>query len=169
MRELCKITSPNWKSPKRTNRAEADLARVRTETGLFINSDASEGTGVKQSAPPPPHWSTSSWRYLTDLEAVRLLETQVSQASSATSLPACRGELLAGPALTARGVLTPRTGVELPGSARSAYGRFCRLKTALAGTAVPLTSESDGLQVDLAAEWQSYAAAARVEPGPRDI
>ena len=147
---------------QRMNQAEADLARVRTETGLFINSDASEEQELNNLRHRQVTLVNEQLaQYLTDLEAVRLLETQVSQASSADQLAGLPWELLAGPALTARGVLTPELAQSLLDQPDQLTAALQAEEKALAGTVESLTSESDGLQADLAAEWQSYAAAQR--------
>ena len=85
---------------QRMDQAEAELAQIRTETGLFINSDSSEEqeiTNVRRRQLSLVNQRLAE--YLTDLDAVRLLAGEVTQVSDADQLADLPWELLAGPAL----------------------------------------------------------------------
>ncbi len=147
---------------QRMDQAEAELARVRTETGLFINSDSSEEQEI--SNVHRRQLSLVNDRlaaYLTDLDAVRLLQTGVSQSTGADQLASLPWELLAGPVIAARGELTPELAQSLLDQPDELLAALQAEEQALSGAVESLTSESDGLQAALAADWQLYGAAQR--------
>ncbi len=147
---------------QRMDQAEADLAQVRTETGLFINSDSSEEQEI--SNVHRRQLSLVNDRlaaYLTDLDALRLLAADVSQSSTADQLADLPWELLAGPVVAQRGELTPELAQSLLDQPDELLAVLQAEEQALAGAVESLTGESDGLQAALAADWQLYGAAQR--------
>lgn len=144
------------------DQAEADLAQIRTETGLFINSDSSEEqeiTNVRRRQLSLVNQRLAE--YLTDLDAVRLLAGEVSQASGADPLAGLPWELLAGPALAARGQLTPELAQSLLDQPDQLLAALQAEEQALDRAVESLTSESDAVQADLAADWQRYGVVQR--------
>lgn len=147
---------------QRMEQAEADLAQIRAETGLFINSDSSEEQEI--SNVHRRQLSLVNDRlaaYLTDRDALRLLASGVSQSSDADQLAGLPWELLVGPVIAARGELTPELAQGLLDRPDELLAALQSEEKALTGAVESLTSESDSLQAALAADWQRYGVAQR--------
>lgn len=152
---------------QRMDQVEQELARVRSETGLFINSDASEEQEISNVRRLQLSLVNQQLaEHQADLESLRLLTGRVEQAGDLAALP---WELLAGPALAARGQLTPQSARDLAAQPEQLLALLRSEEQALAVAVEDLTRASDALQADLASDWQRYSAVQRQYNLAREI
>lgn len=147
---------------QRVKEAEQNLAQVRTETGMFFDSDFSneqEIASVHRGQQALINQRLAE--YLTDLDAVRLLAAEVPTAGSADALADLPWELLSGPVLAARGELTPELAQSLFDQPDQLLAALQAEEQSLASTVEALTSESDAVQSTMADDWQRYSTALR--------
>lgn len=142
---------------QRKQQAEANLAQVRSETGLFVQGisiDEEEITNVRRRQLVLTNQRLAE--YQGDLDAVRLLAGEVSKTSDRDQLAGLPWELLAGPALAVRGQLTPDVALSLVDQPDELLARLQTEEQSLSGAIELLTSESQAVQTELAADWQRY-------------
>lgn len=147
---------------QRMEQAEQELAQVRSETGLFINSDSSEEQETANARSRQLALVNQRLaEYQTDLDALRLLSAEAAQVSDSDQLANLPWELLAGPVLAARGAVTPDLARSLLDQPDELLAALQAEDQALAGAVESLTAESNAVQTRLAADWQLYGVAQR--------
>ena len=99
--------------------------------------------------------------YRNDLEALRYLASQLETAQPGIDLTQLPWELLGGPVLSERGVLSPTLAL---GSLEDPQALLAALRSeeaALAATTDQLTKESEDLKRQGADDWRNYSTALR--------
>lgn len=99
--------------------------------------------------------------YHIDLASLRYLADRLAEAPSAADLRALPWELLDGPVLSQRGVLTSAEATSLLESPEALLAVIEKEEAALARTAEELAAQSEALQAELAGDWLAFDVAMR--------
>lgn len=141
---------------------EEKLAQVRTETGLYAPGDSpDEGILFSRRQRELDLINQRLAEYLTDLESLRYLEQRLAAAGPDTNLSLLPWELLDGPVLSQRGVITSAVALASLDDPAQLLTRLKQEEESLATTAGELTRQSERVQAELAADWQRYAEVSR--------
>lgn len=142
---------------------ETRLAEVRRQTGIYASSEeggsASDALSLRQVQINQLNKQQAEYR--NDLEGLRYLEQLVSDAAPDANLTLLPWQLLNGPVLQARRTLGPETVQELLNDPQALLDLLQSEDAILAQTADQLAAQSEALQTQLAADWQSYSALER--------
>jgi uncharacterized protein involved in exopolysaccharide biosynthesis len=136
---------------------EAALANTRARTGLYDNGTL---TGEMAEASLKVHQlnqiNETLAQYLAALRNLRLLQGDLAQAASQTDLAQLPWELLAGPVLSQRGVVSPESALANLEDPARLLDLLRREESALQDTVDALGQEANQLQTALAADWQDF-------------
>lgn len=139
---------------------DTQLQQVRSRTGLYAPTGGPEE--IMKFSPNQEQLSQVNQtlaEYRNDLASLRYLRGQLAQPGvDLTTLP---WELLAGPVLSARGVVTPqsaRAGLRDPAGLEALLAQE---ETALAAAEKELAANADRIQASVAEDWQLYDEALR--------
>lgn len=156
---------------QRLAETEEALAQVSTSTGLFI----SEGGTLETTDPFSARQSQIALlnqrlaQYRIDLDSLRYLASWLEQASPTTDLGALPWELLNGPVLSQRAVLTPEEVGTLLDRPDALLAAIQEEEAALAQMVEQLAAQSEDVQARLAADWLAFNLARREYGVAREI
>jgi uncharacterized protein involved in exopolysaccharide biosynthesis len=149
---------------------EATLAETRSRTGLY-NSSAIPDEIMKPSI-NLQHLNQVTEilaDYLLDLQNIRLVQGELAKATADTDLAQLPWELLAGPVLSQRGVISPeiaRANLDTPAGLLELLREE---EDALQATADALEEEADQLRDTLATDWYDFEKILRERNHARDL
>lgn len=145
---------------QRLDEADAELEEARSRTGLYAPTGGAEE--VMKFSPNQEQLSQANQtlaEYRNDLASLRYLRSQLAQPGvDLTTLP---WELLAGPVLSARGIVTPQSARAALRDPASLDALLAQEETALAAAAEELATHVDRIQATVAADWRLYDEALR--------
>jgi uncharacterized protein involved in exopolysaccharide biosynthesis len=149
--------------------SEAALANSRARTGLYDNSNlAGEMMGSSLKHQQLNQIDETLAEYLAALRNLRLLQGGLAQAPSQTDLAELPWELLAGPVLTQRGVISPESALASLNDTAQLLNLLRQEERALQATADALAQEADQLRAALAADWQEFETTVRQRDQAQD-
>jgi uncharacterized protein involved in exopolysaccharide biosynthesis len=149
---------------------EEALAETRARTGLYSNTNVPDES--MRSSINLQHLNRVNEtlaEYLLTLQNLRLVQRDLAQATSETDLAQLPWELLAGPLLTQRRVVTPEIARASLNDPAGLLDLLRQEENALQATADALGKEADQLQAALAADWQDFEEIFRERNQARDF
>lgn len=145
--------------------AEASDALTEASTSSGLYSTASDSLEVVNSSSALQAQvdllNQRLSEYHIDLASLRYLADRLAEAPSAADLRALPWELLDGPVLSQRGVLTSAEATSLLESPEALLAVIEEEEAALARTAEELAAQSEALQAELAGDWLAFDVAMR--------
>ena len=150
---------------------EKALADVRTETGFLLVSGTDPNSIEIQNLPlrQLDLKSQTLAEYRNDLEGLRYLASQLETAQPGADLTQLPWELLGGPVLNERGVVSPTLALKSLDDPQKLLTALRSEETALAAATDQLTNESEGLKRQVADDWRIYSTALRTNNQARDV
>lgn len=134
---------------------EGQLEQVRAQTGIYNVTAGAEG--VMKFAPDQGLLSLTSQRlaeYENDLASLRYLQSQLAQPG--VDLESLPWERLAGPVISARGVVTPEVARDSLGDPAQLKALLQQEEASLSATVQALTTELERIQAGVAGDWRTY-------------
>ena len=153
------------------DQTEKDLADVRTETGFLLVSSSDPNSIEIQNLPlrQLDLKSQTLAEYRNDLEGLRFLASQLETAQPGADLTQLPWELLGGPVLSERGVVSPDLALKSLEDPQKLLIALRSEEAALAAAADQLTKESEDLKRQVADDWRVYSTALRTYNQTRDV
>jgi uncharacterized protein involved in exopolysaccharide biosynthesis len=147
---------------QRLSDLENQVAAVRSETGLYASGDSPDERqtfNLRQRQLDLRNETLAEYR--NDLESLRYLATQLQNAPEGTDLAQLPWELLDGPVLSQRGVVSRQIALDTLDDPAALQALLLGEEASLSTTAGELAQEVDATQQELAADWQAYGAVNR--------
>ena len=153
------------------DRTEKTVTDVRAKTGFLLVSGTDPNSIEIQNLPlrQLDLKSQTLAEYRNDLEGLRFLASQLETAQPDADLTALPWELLGGPVLSVRGVLSPALALKSLEDPQTLLAMLRSEEVALAAATDQLTKESEELKRQVADEWRLYATTTRDYGQARDI
>lgn len=153
----------------RLQQMDEALAQTRERTGLYSTADPpDEAMRSSITLQQLNLVNATLAQYMVDLGSLRYLQEQLTEATPATDLAQLPWELLAGPVLSQRGVLSPEIARASLDDRANLADLLRQEEDALQATVDGLSSQADQAQATLAADWRDYERALRERNQVRD-
>jgi uncharacterized protein involved in exopolysaccharide biosynthesis len=153
--DLANFEKEQQAASARLTALEDQLEQARAQTGIYNLTTAPEGV-TKFDADQELLELTSRRRaeYEGDLASLRYLQSQLTQPGvDLASLP---WERLAGPVISARGVVTPQIARDSLGDPAQLLALLQQEEASLSATAHALTAELASIHAGIAGDWRIY-------------
>ncbi len=153
------------------DQTEKALTDVRSATGFLFVSGTDPNSIEIQNLPMRQLdlKSQSLAEYRNDLEGLRYLASQLETSQPGADLTQLPWELLGGPVLSERGVLSPTLALKSLDDPQALLAMLRSEEAALAAATNQLTKESEDLKRQVADEWRVYSIAIRANNQAREI
>ena len=153
------------------DQTEKALADVRSATGFLFVSGTDPNSIEIQNLPMRQLdlKSQSLAEYRNDLEGIRYLASQIETSRPGADLTQLPWELLGGPVLSERGVLSPTLALKSLDDPQALLAVLRSEEAALAATTDQLTKESEDLKRQVADDWRVYSIAFRANNQAREV
>ena len=153
------------------DRTEKTVTDVRAKTGFLLVSGTDPNSIEIQNLPlrQLDLKSQALAEYRNDLEGLRFLASQLETAQPDSDLTALPWELLGGPVLSVRGVLSPALALKSLEDPQALLAMLRSEEVALVAATDQLTKETEELKRQVADEWRLYATTTRDYGQARDI
>lgn len=153
----------------RLQQMDEALAQARARTGLYSVTDPRDDAMRSSVTSQQLNLVNATLaQYLVDLGNLRYLREQLSQAAAGSDLTQLPWELLAGPVLSQRGVISPEIARANLDDRAGLESLLDQEEAALQATVDGLSSQADQAQMALAADWQDYERILRERNQVRD-
>lgn len=153
----------------RLQQMDEALAQARARTGLYSVTDPRDDAMRSSVTSQQLNLVNATLaQYLVDLGNLRYLREQLSQAAAGSDLTQLPWELLAGPVLSQRGVISPEIARANLNDRAGLESLLDQEEAALQATVDGLSSQADQAQMALAADWQDYERILRERNQVRD-
>ncbi|MEA3336842.1 MAG: Wzz/FepE/Etk N-terminal domain-containing protein [Chloroflexota bacterium] len=160
--DLASFQSEMASAREQVSQTEDIVLQVRGETGLFAageSPDEREDFNIHQRQAALKNQRLAE--YLNDLDSLRYLSSLLAASSSGEDISALPWELLSGPVLSERGIITPEITKTLVADPEALAALLGREEASLKATADQLAAEARAAQLQLAEDWRAYANALR--------
>lgn len=153
------------------DQTEKALADVRSATGFLFVSGTDPNSIEIQNLPMRQLdlKSQSLAEYRNDLEGIRYLASQIETSRPGADLTQLPWELLGGPVLSERGVLSPTLALKSLDDPQALLAVLRSEEAALTATTDQLTKESEDLKRQVADDWRVYSIAFRANNQAREV
>lgn len=153
----------------RLQQMDEALAQARARTGLYSVTDPRDDAMRSSVTSQQLNLVNATLaQYLVDLGNLRYLREQLSQAAAGSDLTQLPWELLAGPVLSQRGVISPEIARANLDDRAGLESLLDQEEAALQATVDGLSNQADQAQMALAADWQDYERILRERNQVRD-